>query len=159
VAPVPPAAPALTPPPPMPPARPLPAPVIPLAPDAAGDVTTIPGGVRLTFGAGKADLNPATADALHTLGKRLAANPNADLNVFAYATGAPDDPSTPRRLSLSRALAARAVLMSEGIPSTRIYVRALGGTATPGPADRVDVQLVGSAPPDTPTAPAAAPPR
>ena len=39
----------------------------------------------------------------------------------------------------ARALAARAVLISEGIPSARIYVRALGAAGGDGPADRVDV--------------------
>jgi outer membrane protein OmpA-like peptidoglycan-associated protein len=111
---------------------------------AAGDVSSIEGGLRVTFGAGKADMSPATVAALHSLAQALAPNPLADVNIYAYAAGAPDDPSTPRRLSLSRALAARAVLMSDGIASTRIYVHALGSTASPGPPDRVDVQLAGS---------------
>jgi hypothetical protein len=51
----------------------------------------------------------------------------------------PEDPSTARRLSLGRALAARAVLINEGIPSTRIYPRALGATGGDTDRDRVDV--------------------
>ena len=73
--------------------------------------------------------------------------------MAAYAAGSPEDPSTPRRLSLARALAARAVLINEGIASTRIYVRALGSAADDGPADRVDL----SAAPPAPSTPAAAP--
>jgi outer membrane protein OmpA-like peptidoglycan-associated protein len=135
---------------PSPPARSLPAPTIPLVPDAVGEATKIPGGVRVTFAPGKADLNPATEAALRELGRTLAADPNTAVNVFAYAAGTADDPSTPRRLSLSRALAARAVLMSEGIASTRIYPRALGNTAPDGPPDRVDVQQPGAPPPPAP---------
>lgn len=123
----------------------MPAPTIPVSADAAGEATPIPGGVRVTFGPGKADLNPATADALRGLGHTLAATANGSIKVQAYATGTPDDPSTPRRVSLSRALAARAVLMSEGLPSVRIYVYALGAPAG-GPTDRVDVQQVGAPP-------------
>ncbi|MBV9756580.1 MAG: hypothetical protein JO047_05955, partial [Alphaproteobacteria bacterium] len=52
-----------------------------------------------------------------------------------------DDPSTPRRLSLSRALTARQVLLDRGMGSTHIYVRALGANAGDGPPDRVDVTL------------------
>jgi hypothetical protein len=79
----------------------------------------------------------------------------ATFNVLAYATGAPEDPSTPRRLSLARALAARSVLISEGVQSTHIYVRALGASSTEGPADRVDVMLGG--PGGTPAAPSLSP--
>jgi outer membrane protein OmpA-like peptidoglycan-associated protein len=129
-----------------PPARPVPAPSIPLVPDAVGEASKIPGGVRITFGPGKADLNPATEAAIRALGRSIAADPNAAVNVFAYAAGTADDPSTPRRVSLSRALAARAVLMSEGIVSTRIYPRALGNTPSDGPPDRVDVQQPGAPP-------------
>jgi len=63
----------------------------------------------------------------------------------AYAAGRPEDPSTARRLSLSRALAVRAALMADGISSNRIYVRALGAQASDGPADRVDISVLGSA--------------
>ena len=128
-----------------------------MIPNAAGDVSSIAGGLRVTFGVGKTDLNPTTVAALHDFGKAVAPNPTADVNIYAYAAGAPDDPSTPRRLSLSRALAARAVLLSDQIPSTRIYVHALGATPSSGPPDRVDVQLAGTAPspPAPPPGPAA----
>ena len=127
-----------------------PPPPVPAVPDAAGDASVLPGGLRITFGAGKADLNPKTEAALRALARMVKADPNADLNVYAYAEGMPDDPSTPRRLSLSRALAARAVLISEGIASTRIYPRALGASSSAGPPDRVDVTQVGVAPAPSP---------
>ena len=139
----------------VPHAAPPPPPPVPVLPDAVGEASPIPGGVRLTFGEGKADLNPATDGALLKIAGQVKGDPAVDVNVLAYATGNPDDPSTPRRLSLSRALAARAVLISEGIVSTRIYVRALGTTPSDGPPDRVDVVTAGT-PPSAP--PAAAPP-
>ena len=33
--------------------------------------------------------------------------------------------------------------MADGVPSSRIYVRALGGQAGDGPADRADVSVLG----------------
>ena len=130
-----------------------------MVPDAAGDVSSIPGGLRVTFGTGKSDLNPTTVAALHEFAKAVAPNPTADVNIYAYAAGAVDDPSTPRRLSLSRALAARTVLLSDQIPSTRIYVHALGSTPSQGPPDRVDVQLAGATPSPPPPLPGPAAPR
>jgi len=121
-------------------------------------------GVRLDFAPSDADLTPQTADAVKAL---VAASPKGDLttyNVVAYATGVPEDPSTARRLSLSRALQVRSALMAYGVPSTHIYVRAMGapggaqsGTQKgEGPADRVDVLVMGASasepPPPSPTA-------
>ena len=139
--------------------RPPPPPPVPVNADAPGTASPIPaGGVRVTFGPDRQDLNPATVDAIRAYGESVKNNPAAALNVLAYAAGAADDPSTPRRLSLARALAARAVLINEGLPSTRIYVRALGTNAGDGPADRVDVlPAAAPTPPTTPTAPAAKP--
>jgi outer membrane protein OmpA-like peptidoglycan-associated protein len=73
--------------------------------------------------------------------------------VSAFAAGTPEDPSTARRVALSRALAVRSVLIAEGVPSARIYVKALGAsspTAAEGPADRVDVTVGGGARPAQP---------
>jgi outer membrane protein OmpA-like peptidoglycan-associated protein len=65
-------------------------------------------------------------------------------NVLAYAANDPDDPSAARRLSLARAIAVRAVLMSDGVPSSRIYLRALGSQPGEGPPDRVELSVLGS---------------
>ncbi len=135
----PPAIAALPPPVSVPVARPQPAPAIPVTADAPGEAARVQGGVRATFGADRSDLNPATEDALRTFARRVKGHETAAINVLAYAAGSANDPSTPRRLSLARALAARAVLMNEGIASTRIYVRALGMAGGDGPPDRVDV--------------------
>ena len=135
---------AVLPPPVVAPARPVaPPPPVPVIPTAIGAVAPIKGGVRITFGAGVSDLNPATEQAIRGFADTVKADPNADLNVYAFAAGVPDDPSTPRRLALSRALAVRAILISQGIISTRIYPRALGAGPSPlggdGPPDRVDL--------------------
>jgi len=123
-------------------------------------------GVRLTFGTGRADLNDATATAIRGVAHDLA--PSATVSVNAFAGGPPDDPSTPRRISLARALNVRALLINEGIASTRINVRALGAAqgAADGPADRVDLavvaapasQAVAAPAPGTPAAPQTATP-
>jgi len=126
-----------------PPVTPLPPPVVAEAP---GEATAAGGGLRVTFATERSDLNPTTEAALRDFvrsSRKGGADPS--FNVLAYATGVPEDPSTPRRLSLARALAARSVLIAEGVPSTRIYVRALGATSTEGPPDRVDVVVAAPA--------------
>jgi outer membrane protein OmpA-like peptidoglycan-associated protein len=141
------------------PTRPVapPAPVA-VTPDAPGQAERSATGLRVTFGSGRADLNAATVAAVRGLADSAAGE--ADFNVTAFAAGSPDDPSSPRRLSLSRALAVRALLIDEGIPSVRIYVKALGAASpsvAEGPADRVDVAvLVPVGPPAQPQAPPAA---
>ena len=154
----PPPAPVLPPPlvvPTRPPAPPSPAVV---TADAPGSVAHIPDGVRITFGESRSDLNPATESALRLLAH--AAPAEASFNVAAFAPGIPEDPSTPRRTSLSRALTVRSVLIAEGVTSMRIYVKALGAGAglADGPEDRVDVTVMTPPPPPPPPPPQAAPP-
>lgn len=123
------------------PTRPSPplAPVA-IAADAPGVASNITDGIRLTFGAGRAEMNQATADAVRGLARAIAAKgqPTATYTVSSLASGAADDSSAARRLSLTRGLAVRSLLITEGIASTRIFVRALG-LATDTPADRVDI--------------------
>ena len=136
------------------PTRPTPVPTpVEIVAGAAGEASRIDGGVRITFGPGKADLNAATAGAVRELARALPGN--ATLTLSAFAPGTPDDPSTARRLSLSRALAARSLLIAEGLPSPRITVRSLGASEpgfSAGPPDRVD--LVVSSPPTSQAKPA-----
>ncbi|MDT7950415.1 MAG: OmpA family protein [Acetobacteraceae bacterium] len=127
-------------------AHPPPPPVVPLADDAPGAVRPIENGVRVTFGPDRSDMSPTTAAALARFAQTLKGQTTTGINVFAYAAGSPDDPSNPRRLSLQRALAARAVLLQAGIPSPRIYPRALGPAGGDEP-DRVDVVIGTSTPP------------
>jgi outer membrane protein OmpA-like peptidoglycan-associated protein len=128
------------------PMAPVPPPTI--STSAGTTIDTLPKqdgtGVRLDFAHGESDLTQTTADAVKAL---VAAAPKSDdttFNVMAYATGVPEDPSTARRLSLSRALAVRSALMAYGVPSTHIYVRALGAQQGDGPQDRVDVMVLGA---------------
>ena len=84
----------------------------------------------------------ARAD-LQVLAKRMLKNEDLGLQVLAYAAGDEESASKARRLSLSRALEVRKVLMDLGVRSTRIEVRALGNKQDGrGPADRVDAVLV-----------------
>lgn len=131
----PPAAPpaAAPPPPPTQTAARPPAALPPAAPGGSGP--------RLVFGASSSEL-PAGADAtLRDVAQRLNADESLRLQVVAYADGTPEQASQARRLSLSRALTVRSYLISQGVRSTRIDVRALGSRASDGPPDRVDLLI------------------
>ncbi len=110
---------------------------------APGEASKITGGLRLTFGADLADLNPETAASLQILANAGKANGEIVYDVYAHAPGAAEDASTPRRLSLQRALAVRSALVNDGIASTRVYVHALGAVGLPddAPPDRVDIVM------------------
>jgi len=101
----------------------------------------LPPPVRLVFEEGKTDLTPEDEAAIRDLARAIPA-PEADsVNVVAYAAGKPDDPSTARRVSLSRGIAVRTVLMASGVPSAQIYVRAMGANGSGSPADRVELTV------------------
>ncbi len=147
-----PPAPPVIPPPLAVPTRPVPPPpVVETVPDAQGSATKTDDGWRITFGPGKSDLNPAMVQALRGLARALPAQ--ASITVSAFAPGTPEDPSSSRRLSLSRGLAVRGVLITEGLVSTRITVRALGASPAiaAGPPDRADLVVTT---PSTQAAPA-----
>lgn len=110
--------------------------------DAPGRTTALEGGLRVLFGSNHAELNPAMESAIRGLVRPVSVTDGSSFTITSYAAGTPEDPSTARRLSLSRALAVRSVLINQGIASIRIYVRALGPTSAgfaDGPADRADV--------------------
>jgi outer membrane protein OmpA-like peptidoglycan-associated protein len=116
--------------------------------DAPGGSTALPGGLRVTFGTARADMTQATSEAVRGLVRGSAKS--ATFNVTGLAAAAGDDLSAPRRLSLARGLAIRAILINEGVASTRIYVRALGSNAEAigaAPPDRTDILV---SPPDPP---------
>ena len=87
-------------------------------------------------------LSPADTRLLSGIAARLQQDENTRLEVLGYASGTPETNRESRRLSLERALAVRSYLIGQGIRRTRIDVRALGQTASQGPADRVDLLLV-----------------
>jgi outer membrane protein OmpA-like peptidoglycan-associated protein len=153
----PPANPVIPPPPfVMPAHKPPPPPPVPVRPDAVGTATTEDGGARITFGPASSDLNPGTVAALQKIAADAKANLAMQIDITAWATGTAEDPSTPRRLSLDRALAARAVLINAGIVSDRIHAIAKGFEgAGRAPPDRVDV--VEALPPAQPSTPAGKP--
>lgn len=139
--------------PPAPPAgapTPPPPPVSDKAATAAAPTTS---GLRLTFAPGQSDLSPDSSTSIKQLTEAAPAGDSTTFNVLAYAPGKADDPSTARRVSLSRAMAVRSALVADGVPSARIFVRALGEQFGDGPPDRVDLSVTGAnAPADTATA-------
>lgn len=121
--------------------RPLPPPI---SDTAGGRAESVPDGLRILFSPERADLTPATESAIKSYLATILQLPAASFNVVAYAAGPPEDPSTPRRLSLSRALAIRSVMLADGVDSPHIYLRALGAASGEGPPDRVDISALGT---------------
>jgi outer membrane protein OmpA-like peptidoglycan-associated protein len=100
--------------------------------------------VRLVFAPEASALTSAQESAVRDMARAIPAPSLSAVTVTAYASGNPNDPSTPRRLSLARGMAVRAVLLESGILSAQIYVRALGAQpagAVDEPADRVDLSV------------------
>lgn len=98
-------------------------------------------GLRLTFASGESVLKPDSTASIKELAAAAPSGDQTTFNVLAYAPGAPDDPSTARRVSLARAMAVRGALVADGIASARIFVRALGAQYGDGPPDRVDLNV------------------
>jgi outer membrane protein OmpA-like peptidoglycan-associated protein len=153
------------------PTRPAPAPAPPtISADSPSTTSPLTGGLRVLFGNGRADINPAVDTAIRglTRGTGPVAPDATSYTVTTYAAGTPEDPSTPRRLSLSRALTVRSVLISQGVASVRIFVKALGPASAgfaDGPPDRADIVIglnpipaAGAPAPNTRSTPTAATP-
>jgi len=136
-----PPAPPVIPPPITVPARPAPPPpALHVAADAPGSTTALPDGLRVSFGADRAELNPTTERAVRALVHTAPAD--ARFTLVASATGKPDDASAARRLSLSRGLNVRAVLINEGIAASRILLRSLAAPPSGDDMpDRVDIAV------------------
>ena len=102
--------------------------------------TIRPGSLRrIGFAPGSAKLNGSAADELKAVADAMARDEALRIQLLAYAGQADDSASQARRLSLSRALAARSQLIEQGVRSTRIDVRALGNKSAGGPSDRIDI--------------------
>ena len=132
--------------PPEAPAGAAPPPPPPVSDKAATTVEATTLGLRLLFDTEQSDLSPDSAGSIRELAAKAPAGDDTTFNVKAYSPGKPDDPSTARRISLSRAMAVRAALIADGVQSSRIFVRALGEQYGKGPPNRVDIDVTGSGP-------------
>jgi outer membrane protein OmpA-like peptidoglycan-associated protein len=130
--------------PPEPPAGSAPPPPPPVSETAATKAAPTTAGLRLTFAPDQSDLSPDSSASIKQLATSAPPGDDTTFNVQAYAPGKPDDPSTARRVSLSRAMAVRSALVASGVPSARIFVRALGEQFGDGPPDRVDIAVSGT---------------
>lgn len=100
-----------------------------------------PNALRVLFDTNSTTLNAATIEAIRHYAAGMAPESETRLVLRSYATLPGNDVSMPRRLSLSRALAVRSLLVQSGVATTRIYPIAQGrpnGTDT-APADRLDI--------------------
>jgi outer membrane protein OmpA-like peptidoglycan-associated protein len=94
---------------------------------------------RIGFSAGSAKLNSDASARLQDVSASLKKNGALRIQLLSYAGAKDGSASQARRLSLSRALAARSYLIAKGIRSTSIDVRALGNQSGNGPTDRIDI--------------------
>jgi outer membrane protein OmpA-like peptidoglycan-associated protein len=127
--------------PPQPPAGSPPPPPPPVSDKALTTAAPTTAGLRLTFAPEQSDLSPESAASIKQLAASAPTGDETTFSVQAYAPGKANDPSTARRVSLSRAMAVRSALVTDGVPSARIFVRALGEQYGDGPADRVDIAV------------------
>ncbi|MCE2482479.1 MAG: OmpA family protein, partial [Alphaproteobacteria bacterium] len=120
-------------------------------PQAAAEVASVPPArpsapdqvaARLVFPAGSTALGGGLTRRLDAVADGMNSG-DGRLLLQAYAAADPSGASGARRLSLARALEVRSYLMRKGLKNTQIDVRALGGAAGAGPADRVDVIYLG----------------
>ena len=124
-----------------------PAPPAAAAPPSGEPAKPATASLRIPFAADQTELGKDGVAAVQGLLQSAYATGAPAFTIVAYAAGSADDPSSARRISLARALSTRGALMTEGVPSRRITVRALGSQAGGGPPDRVDI---GTAPSATP---------
>ncbi|EHD14585.1 hypothetical protein CIN_05170 [Commensalibacter intestini A911] len=105
---------------------PAPPPMPKVVNEAKGEVRATKLHTLLIFDDNGTDLNESMMKAIMDYANMLKQHPNATVYLNAYSHGNADDLSTPRRVALNRGLAIRAVLINQGIPSTRIYLLAKG---------------------------------
>lgn len=114
-------------------------------PKATGKIEARPNGLRILFDANSSGMSQPMIDAVKEEAKKLATRPTVRVTLWASASGSTEDLSTPRRIALTRALVVRALLIREGVATTRIYPRATGlAAAGSNPPDRLDIVAEGS---------------
>ena len=96
---------------------------------------------RIVFQPDDTNLADEAKQELDRLAARLGADARLYVQLVAYASsGSGGDASQARRLSLSRALAARSYLVDHGVEIKQIDVRPLGNKSEPGALpDRIDL--------------------
>ncbi|MEH6630299.1 MAG: OmpA family protein [Halopseudomonas aestusnigri] len=94
--------------------------------------------IKLFFAPDQAELSADARVQLNQLADALLADDAKVIQLLAYASDN-ESSAQARRVSLSRALAVRGVLMERGIQSTRMHVRALGNKSKDGNPDRVEI--------------------
>ncbi len=97
-----------------------------------------PDTLTISFAVGLPEVPTGAEAGLKTLAARMKADANIRVQLLAFASDPEKSVSRSRRLSLERAVNVRKQLLSAGIDSTRIEVRALGEQAGDGAPDRVD---------------------
>jgi len=100
------------------------------------------GSIRIFFDAGSSDIPADARGQITAIANALANDPAQRLQLKAYAAASADSASLARRLSLTRALTVRSALIEQGVRSTRIDVRALGGKDAGDTPDRVDIFII-----------------
>lgn len=115
---------------------------------ASSSISSNATNVSLTFAKDAGALDDAAKKDLDKIIKTLKSDSGVRAQIRAYASGTPETSGQARRLSLTRALAARSYVVDQNIPATRLDIRALGNgqSALDKPAngnlDRVDISLV-----------------
>lgn len=98
----------------------------------------IPDTITISFEVGVPEVPDSAIDDLKGLATRMKADENLRVQLLAFASDPEKSVSRSRRLSLERAVNVRRQLLTAGIDSTRIEVRALGEQSGDGAPDRVD---------------------
>jgi outer membrane protein OmpA-like peptidoglycan-associated protein len=122
------------------PVTPTPAPAVATPAPAANPAPAAPA-EQIVFQPDDANLADDAKQELDRLAARLGADARLYVQLVAYA-GTGGDASQARRLSLTRALAARSYLVDHGVEIKQIDVRPLGNKSEPGTVpDRVDLMV------------------
>ncbi len=93
----------------------------------------------VSFEPGNNLLNSQLENYLDTVARQAKAQPSGRLTLQAYADGSNQAASGARRLSLQRALTVRDYLNKQGVPVSRMDVKALGAAPDANNPDRVEV--------------------
>lgn len=101
----------------------------------------------LEFSKDGTELSGAAKSKLDGVIKSMQSDSSVRAQIRAYASGTPETSGQARRVSLTRALAARSYILDQDIPATRLDIRALGngqaGMDNPsGSMDKVEISLV-----------------